>query len=409
MKRTTFGVLFFINKSKLLKSGEAGIYIRVSVNGKRVESNIKRSIKVSQWDQSKEQAKGKDKISREINDYINLLKLRAFTVHRDMELAGKLFTARLIMDSIFNVEDDSMTILKVFRKHNEECRQLIGIDYVKITVTRFDNCYKYLEAVIRNKYAKDDLSLKEVDAELVRAFEFYLKTERNCAQNTVIRYMKCFKKIVNLAIANDWMHHNPFATIKFHSKEVIREILSKEEIDILLEREFECDRLNYVKDVFLFCVFTGLAYIDAYNLSSEHITTDNQGDLWIRKTREKTENMCNIPLLSVVKQILDKYKDNPICIKSGKLLPVLSNQKMNSYLKEIAIRCNINKNLSTHCARHTYASVVCLANGVSIENVAKMLGHSDIRMTQHYARVMDSSIKKDMINVQKKLSEVANF
>ena len=399
MRRTTFGVLFFINKAKLLKSGEAGIYIRISAHGKRTEVNIKRSVAVSAWDQSKEMAKGRDRRSNETNDCIRALKLKTLTIHRDLELKGKFFTSRLIMGMVFNAQDIQKTILTIFRKHNDDCRKLIGIDYVKITITRFDNCCKYIENVIREQYGKEDMNLNELDGELVRNFEIYLKTVRGCAQNTVIRYMKCFKKITNLAIANEWMHHNPFNGIKFQAKEVIKDILSKEEIGRLMKKEFECDRLNYVRDVFLFSIFSGLAYVDVYNLRAEHLTTDNNGDIWIRKTREKTDQMCNIPLLSIPKMLIERYKDHPTCVKSDRLLPVASNQKMNSYLKEIAIRCDINKHLTTHTARHTYASVVCLANGVTMENVAKMLGHADIRMTQHYAKVMDSSIKRDMMNV----------
>ncbi len=396
MRRTTFSVLFVINKTKLLKSGEAPIILRITVGGKRAEANIRRGTEISQWDSSKEMIKGRDKKSLEVNEYIRALKLRALTIHRDLELKGKFFTARLIMNMLFNNDDDQRTILKIFRNHNDECRRLIGIDYVKITISRFDVCCKYLGILISEKYGKEDMTLNEIDGELVRAFETYLKIERGCAQNTVVRYMKCFKKIINLAIANEWMHHNPFNGIRFQSKEVIKEVLTKEEIERLMQKQFDIDRLNYVRDVFVFCCFTGLAYIDAYNLRPEHITTDNNGDMWIRKAREKTDNMCNIPLLQIPRMILERYKGHPKCTKKGVLLPVMCNQNMNNYLKEIAALCGINKHLTTHTARHSYATVVCLANGVSIENVAKMLGHSDIRMTQHYAKVMDASIKRDM-------------
>ena len=396
MRRNSFSVLFYINKTKLLKTGEAPIIIRISVGGKRVESNIKRSVPIEMWDQSKEMYKGRDRKAAETNECIRALKLRTLTIHRDLELKGKFFTARLIMDMLYNNEDNQKTLLGVFRKHNDDCRKLIGIDYVKITITRFDNCCKYLGVLIKQKYGKDDLNLNEITGEFVRNFEMYLKVERGCQQNTVIRYMKCFKKIINLAIANEWMYHNPFAGIKFQAKEVIKEVLTKDEIERMMVKDFGSTHLNYVRDVFVFQIFTGLAYVDVNNLREEHITKDNNGDVWIRKAREKTDNMCNIPLLKIPQMILEKHKDNPLCIRSGALLPVTSNQKMNSYLKEIAVRCDISKRLTTHTARHTAATVVFLANGVSMENVAKMLGHSDIRMTQHYAKVMDSSIKRDM-------------
>lgn len=217
--------------------------------------------------------------------------------------------------------------------------------------------------------------------------------------------MKCFKKVINLAIANEWLTKNPFAGIKFHEVEVNKQFLSQAEINRIWQKEFRIERLELVRDVFIFCVYTGLAFIDVYNLRPEHVSEDGNGNLWIVKPREKTNNICNIPLLSIPKQILEKYKDNPYCMDKGTLLPVPCNQKMNSYLKEIADLCGISKCLTTHTARHSYATSVCLANGVSIENVAKMLGHSNIKMTQHYARVLDSSIFKDMMNVKSALSK----
>ena len=244
--------------------------------------------------------------------------------------------------------------------------------------------------------------MTEINGELVRAFEFYLKTEKSCQQNTVIRYMKCLKKITNLSLANEWIAKDPFVGIKFHEKEVIREFLTMDELLTIYYKDFTLERIRIVRDVFIFAAFTGF---DVQQLAPEHIVEDANGNLWIRKARQKTKNMCNIPLLDIPLEILRKYADHPICLKKKVLLPVPCNQKMNSYLKEIADLCFIKKNLSTHTARHPYATSVCLANGVSIENVAKMLGHSNIKMTQHYARVLDSSILRDMTTVKNVLSK----
>ena len=196
----------------------------------------------------------------------------------------------------------------------------------------------------------------------------------------------------------------PVYRYQVHEKEVIREFLTMDELLTIYHKEFSLERITVVRDVFIFAAFTGLAFIDVQQLSPEHIVKDNNGNLWIRKPRQKTKNMCNIPLLDIPLEILRKYADYPACKKKGVLLPVPCNQKMNSYLKEIADLCLIKKNLTTHTARHSYATSVCLANGVSIENVAKMLGHTNIKMTQHYARVLDSSVLKDMNNVRDILS-----
>ena len=202
------------------------------------------------------------------------------------------------------------------------------------------------------------------------------------------------------------MAKDPFLGIRFHEKEVVREFLTMDELQTIYRQEFPLERLTLVRDVFIFAAFTGLAFIDVQQLVPEHIVRDNNGNLWIRKPRQKTKNMCNIPLLDIPQEILRKYADHPTCRKKGVLLPVPCNQKMNSYLKEIADICMIRKNLTTHCARHSYATSVCLANGVSLENVAKMLGHSNIKMTQHYARVLDSSILRDMMQVGRAISKL---
>ena len=210
--------------------------------------------------------------------------------------------------------------------------------------------------------------------------------------------MKCFKKVINLAIANEWLTKNPFAGIKFHEVEVNKQFLSQAEINRIWQKEFKIERLELVRDVFIFCVYTGLAFIDVYNLRSEHISEDSNGNLWIVKAREKTNNLCNIPLLSIPKQILDKYKDNPYCLDKGTLLPVPCNQKMNSYLKEIADLCGIKKNLTTHTARHTHGIRLRLSRWLTTchcQMSLKLLGHSSTRMTQHYAKgVRPNDIKR---------------
>lgn len=186
-------------------------------------------------------------------------------------------------------------------------------------------------------------------------------------------------------------------------EEVEREFLEEHELERIMNKEFVIERLACVRDILIFCCWTGLAFSDVKTLSKEHLVTDNEGELWIRKSRVKTNNMCNIPLLDIPKQILEKYKDHPICQKKDVLLPVLSNQRMNTYIHEIAEVCGIRKKLSTHIGRHPFATVTCLANGVTLENVAKMLGHSDTKMTQQYAKVLDRSIMRNMKKVENRL------
>ena len=393
MKRNSFNVLFFIKKAKLLKNGEASVCMRITVNGARVETNIRKSIDPASWNQAKECARGKNRKSCDLNAYIEDAKIKLHRIFNELEEQRQPITARLLQEKFFGQDKEPKeirTLIGTMQEHNDQCRALVGKDYALITVRRYESCKRYLAELIKLKYGKEDLPLTEVNGELVRAFEFYLKTEKSCQQNTVIRYMKCLKKITNLALANEWITKDPFVGIKFHEKEVVREFLTMDELLTIYHKDFPLERIRIVRDVFIFAAFTGLAFIDVQQLSPEH--------------RQKTKNMCNIPLLDIPLEILRKYADHPICQKRNVLLPVPCNQKMNSYLKEIADLCLIKKNLTTHAARHSYATSVCLANGVSIENVAKMLGHSNIKMTQHYARVLDSSILRDMTNVRNVLS-----
>lgn len=408
MKRDSFRVLFFLKKTRLLKNGEASVCMRITVNGTRVENNIRKSIDPALWSQAKETARGKSRRACDLNTYIEEARIKLYQIFCELEQQNRPVTAHLLQELFFGQEkpEEVRTLLGTMQEHNDQCRALVGTDYALITVRRYESCRRYLAELIRQRYGKEDLPLTEVNGELVRAFAFYLKTEKGCQQNTVIRYMKCLKKITNLACANDWMAKDPFLGIRFHEKEVVREFLTMDELQTIYHKEFPLERLTLVRDVFIFAAFTGLAFIDVQQLAPEHIVRDNNGNLWIRKPRQKTKNMCNIPLLDIPQEILRKYADHATCRKKGVLLPVPCNQKMNSYLKEIADICMIRKNLTTHCARHSYATSVCLANGVSLENVAKMLGHSNIKMTQHYARVLDSSILRDMMQVERAIAKL---
>lgn len=408
MKRDSFRVLFFLKKTRLLKNGEASVCMRITVNGTRVENNIRKSIDPALWSQAKETARGKSRRACDLNTYIEEARIKLYQIFCELEQQNRPVTAHLLQELFFGQEkpEEVRTLLGTMQEHNDQCRALVGTDYALITVRRYESCRRYLAELIRQRYGKEDLPLTEVNGELVRAFAFYLKTEKGCQQNTVIRYMKCLKKITNLARANDWMAKDPFLGIRFHEKEVVREFLTMDELQTIYRKEFPLERLTLVRDVFIFAAFTGLAFIDVQQLAPEHIVRDNNGNLWIRKPRQKTKNMCNIPLLDIPQEILRKYANHPTCRKKGVLLPVPCNQKMNSYLKEIADICMIRKNLTTHVARHSYATSVCLANGVSLENVAKMLGHSNIKMTQHYARVLDSSILRDMMQVERAISKL---
>ena len=291
---------------------------------------------------------------------------------------------------------NAVTLVGIFKQHNEEIKALVGKDFATATYTRYETSLKHTVDFLQWKYKVSDIDIRKINHETVTSYEFYLKSVRKCNQNTTAKYIKNFGKIVRICLANGWITRDPFVNYKCKIIEVERAFLSKEEIEIMFNKEFATDRLNQVKDIFLFSCFTGLAYVDVKKLSYKNIGFGVDGEKWIFINRTKTDTRSNIPLLPIASTILEKYKDHPQVINEDKLLPILSNQKMNSYLKEIADVCEINKELTFHIARHTFATTVTLSNGVPIESVSKMLGHKNLKTTQHYAKILDLKVSDDM-------------
>ena len=396
MERTTFSLLFYIRRDKLNKRGEAPVFMRLTINGERADASIKRFIEPHAWNSEKGKANEKCRGGKDLNLYLDAISANILQIQRDFELDKKEVSAQIILNRYLGKDQsDRHTLMEVFHAHNKKCRALIGINFAPDTVLRYETCLRLTEEFMRNTYKKEDCYLDEVTKQFVEEFEFYLKTVRKCCHNTTTKYLANFKKIVRIALANGWMKKDPFAQIRFHLDEVEREFLEKQELKTLLSKKISIPRLAQIRDIFCFCCFTVLAFSLVTHLNPQHLVTIIIGLLWIRKTRQKTKNMCNIPLLDEANKILDRYKDHPYCQTQGVLLPVCSNQKMNMYLKELADICGIRKNLSTHCARHTFATLT-LASGATIDNVAKMLGHANVNMTRHYAKVLDSSIMRDM-------------
>lgn len=406
MKQEMMNVLFYIIKTRTLKNGEAPILLRVTIEGSYSDIRINRSVKTELWDAKLGMCRGKSREANELNEYIRSLHTRLYEIHRNMVLQDEYFSPDILLKKLFNKET-TKTVMVFFKEHNEDCRRRIGIDYAYSTINRYDNCYKTLQVVIEKEYGKSDITFTEFNNQLIRKLELYLKVDKGLSQNTLVRYMKVFKKISGLAITSGLLKTDPFAGMKFKQPKTNPVFLTKEELDKIIQKEFDIPRIALVRDVFVFCCMTGLAFIDVRNLKKEHIVLDSDGTYWIRKTREKTENMCDIPLLDLPLEIIRRYENHRMCKTKGILLPVMCNQKMNSYLKEIADFCSIDKEISTHSARHTFATTVTLANGVALTNVARMLGHTSTRMTEHYAKVLSHNISADMKNVQKKISQAA--
>ena len=384
MERNYFSILFFIKRTKLLKNGEAPICLRITVNGKRAEVQIKRSVEVNKWNNQKECAIGRDNKTLELNHYLETVRTKILRIHRQLEQDNKPITAEILKCHYYGESETPKMLLEVFKEHNQKCSELIGKDYVRATVMYYERTARYLSEFIKQNHRLSDIPLKDIDYNFIQAFEHFVKTVKNSHQNATVKHLKNFKRIIRIALLNHWIISDPFAEIHFKQTPTNRDFLLEEELQLILRKQFNIPRLETVKDIFIFCCFTGLAFTDVQHLTPEHILCDNKGEYWIRKPREKTTNMCNIPLLEIPLKLIDKYKHHPECERKNIVFPVPSNQRMNSYLKEIADLCGIKKNLSTHVARHSF-TCIALANKVSMESIAKMLGHSNIKTTKIYA------------------------
>lgn len=410
MKQGTMKILFFVLKTKLLKNGEAPILMRITINGQYEETRIQRSIPLKLWNAAKGCSKGKDRASNELNSYLSELATRALEKYKELILEQAISTPSLILKRVFGKDTEMRTLLGTIRLEIKEMEKVMNIDYAPVTINRYKNVLKKLENSIPTFYDKEDITFHELTPEFIKAFDMHLKTEVGLCRNTIVRYMKCFKKITNMALTKGWMKKDAFYGYKMEQDETDPVFLTYNELQTVMNKEFTIPRLTLVRDIFIFASFTGLAFADVSTLKKEDLVQDNNGDWWIRKGRiklthrRKASSICNIPLLPVPLTILKKYENNPVCIKKRCCLPVPCNQKMNSYLKEIADFCGIKKNITTHTARHTFGTTITLANNVPLQDVSVMLGHSSTRMTQHYARVMNNNLKKSMNHVKEQLT-----
>ncbi len=393
--KNTFSILFYLRTSKKKTNGTTPIYVRVTINGKRSDFSAKRSIDTFQWNKAKARAKGTNESARTLNTYLDTLKQKLYESQQHLLNKGKVISAKAITNHYLGRSEEKKTILQVFKLHNNNIHDLIGKGYAKSTVTKYKTTYKHLKAFIQYKYKSDDLNLTQIKLGTITAFEHYLKTMQGVGLNCTNKYLTHFNKVVNLAVDNDWLDKNPCLNHKKKNKTVTKDYLTEIEIQALIDKDITSNRLNQVRDIFAFCCLTGLAFIDVKNLTKNDVKKGVDKKQWIYTKRKKTGTTTNIPLFPHALKIIEKYKDNPEAINKGTLLPVLSNQKMNAYLKEIAVICKIDKRLTMHLARHTYATYL-LTKNVPIESVSKLLGHRSLKTTQIYAKVIDSKVADDI-------------
>ena len=401
----TFGVLFYLKVQKVSSQGKMPICARITVNGKRTEISVKRSVTASEWDSKKGMPRGSRKEIAELSMFLNQFKAKIITIYQQMLLTDVVIDGPAIREKMLGTGKLAPTLLGLIEHHNKQ--QIHKLAHG--TMKNYYTTQRYIKKFLMEKYYRSDIVLSELTYRFILDFESYLFNhvpkdhQKPLNNNGIMKHIERLRKMINMAVLLDWLPKDPFSSFKKHFDKVERQCLTKRELVGLENKHFEIERLRHVRDMFLFSCYTGLAYIDLAELTPNNIITGADGELWISTNRVKTDTSVRVPILPQAIELIEKYRDNPRVQNNGTVFPVISNQRMNGYLKEIADICGITKILTFHIARHTFATTVTLSNGVPIESVSKMLGHTNIRTTQIYAKVIEQKLSEDMRNLKQRI------
>jgi len=399
----TFTVIFFTRKSRS-KTKKLTIYSRITVDGKRSEISLKRSISVCNWDASKGRARGASQNIRILNKYLDQVYGQLLDCHKQLLEEYKIISPVAIKARYLGEDDQRKTLLELIEYHNTNMVPVLKAS----TMKNYYTTERYLNKFLVQKLKVNDIFLKQLNYRFIIDFEQFLRNysptskRRTLTNNGVMKHLERFKKMIHLAIKLEWLVKNPFGQFQLKFDKYDRQYLSERELELIENTCFKSERLERVKDIFIFSCYTGLSYIDVKQLTAHQIVKGIDNNYWIYTKREKTNETVKVPILPKALAIIDKYKAIYKGIDSEMLLPLYSNQKTNSYLKEIAKVCGIHKNITFHVARHTFATTVLLSNGVPIETVSKLLGHTKLSTTQIYARVLEHKISEDIDNLLKR-------
>jgi len=401
----TFSILFWINTSRS-KNNQAEIYARITVNGKRANLSLKIKSDLNLWDSQKKRLKGTSAQAKQTNLYLEQVNAQIFQIHQDLKFKGELITAQLIKARYTGINSDNgKTLNTILEYHNKKiCNTLAAGSIRNFGVTE-----SYVKKFLKKERNTTDIYLKQLNFEFLTDFQMYLSNvyptghQKALSHNTVMKHIQRLRKIVTLAFHMEWMEKDPFVRWKMSFEKTNREFLSETELHNLEHKDFISERLDRVRDLFVFSCYTGISYVDIMALTPDHLVMGIDGKNWIMTKRQKTNTVVNVPLLPQALAIVNKYKDHPVTAVSQSLLPRLTNEKLNMYLKEVANFVPIKKNLTFHMARHTFATTITLSNGVPIETVSKILGHTKITTTQIYARVLENKVSTDMNQLNKVL------
>jgi integrase len=403
-KKHSFAVLAFLRKTNGLNEGEAAVYIRITIDACRTEISTKIRVPKAKWDPNKGRVKGTNDESKRLNGGIVNFEHRIREIYNRFIEQGKIITGDSIKNELLGLDHKKRLLLKQFELavYDMEARQTTG--YAKGTVKNWKVTKRHLKEFVNDYLGVKDLPFHLLDLSFIIEFERFARTSWSCGNNAALKHIERIRNVVKTAVVNNWLIKDPFLGFKGKQEKSHRTFLTNDELLAIQTKELHVERLERIRDVFVFCCYTGLAHVDVANLTIGNIVVGIDGKKWIYTFRQKTNTKSNVPLLPVALEILKRYQPGNATADSS-VLPVITNIKTNAYLKEIATICGISKNLTFHMARHTFATTVTLTNGVPLETVSRMLGHTKITTTQIYAKVLESKVSEDMNQLEEKLLE----
>lgn len=409
MKKLEILKISFILRSDKKTSGSSPVMMQLYLSGRRAYLGTGYKASFDEWDFIIGKFKSTTKKFQSLNEMLDRIKMDAINIYNLMRSSNDDVTVSELRDRLSGKDAQEevreKTLLAICDQYNKSFEQLVGKELNKDTFRRYLAARTKLGEFIQLNLKTNDIELSKIKYSFGIEFEHYLKTNENLHQNTVVKYMQYLNRVLDYSVKYEYLDKNILSGYKCPIKESKREYLTQAELDKIIEKEIKIQRLNEVRDCFVFCCFTGYAYKDAALLTPGHIATGINGRKWIYTSRQKTENVSNVPLLDKASEIIEKYKDHPLCVNKNRLLPMKSNQKLNAYLKELADICGITKPMTMHIARHTFATTVLLSNGVSMEATSKMLGHSSIKTTQIYGKILETRVGSEMEMLSEKLSK----
>jgi site-specific recombinase XerD len=401
-------IIFYLKKPRNYAAGPVPIYLRITIAGKRAELSTSRVCDPRRWNPSAGKAAGTKEATLSLNAYLDTLQQKVYEAHRQLLEMGQEASAHKVKAAYLGKKEETPMLVEVLQAHNQRIAALLGSEYTPATLKGYHTCLTHIQGFLQFRYGLTDLELKQVNYSFVSDYDFYLRSTCGCSNNSTLKYIKLLKKVIRECLHLGLIEKDPFLHYKGKVKQLERVYLTEEEMERVAAKEMVTERLVQVRDIFLFCCLTGLAYTDVQQLTKASIGKGIDGEAWLSIQRQKTGTPTRLPLLPAAKLLLDKYQQHPQCLYKDRLLPVLSNQKMNAYLKEIMDVCGIVKPVTFHTARHTFATTVTLLNGVPMESVSKMLGHTSLKTTQHYAKVLDIKVSQDMGKLKEKFCPPAD-